>query len=241
MTRALLFLVLAGPALADPAPLAAVGKLDLRGEAACSGTLIAPDLVLTAGHCLKGDPNEPKFEPGEIVFRPGRTPGQKPPDPIAGLSMTVHPFWDFRVGPRGMRMAFDLGVLRLAEPVSADVARPLDFGGLPDLGEAVLVASYRGGRGEIARQRRCPVIEANHAVAGLGCPVDFGESGSPMLRLGDDGPLIVGVLANKGIIEGQPVGFGPVTLTGVESVIEHLENIEALESKQNSRGLEAAN
>lgn len=230
--RALIFSVgffSASVAGAEPAALAAVGLLDLRGKAACTGTLIAPDLVLTAGHCLKASAGERSFTAEDVAFRPGRSPGQPRPEPVPGAFVAVHPIWGFGIGPRGMRVAFDLGLLRLVASVPADVAQPLSFGALPDVSERVLIAGYRGGNGEVARQRRCPVIEANHAVAGLGCPVDFGESGSPMMRLENGTPVIIGVLSNKGIIDGQPVGFGPVTETGVDTVIAHLKELESLE------------
>jgi protease YdgD len=221
-----------------PSLLAAVGRLDLAGEASCSGTLIASDLVLTAGHCLIGEVDQTQLVGDRISFHPGRSPGLPAAEGIQGRVAAVHPIYGFGIGPRAARMGFDFGLLRLAAPVPPEVATPLSMGPLPGVGDYVFIAGYRGGRGDMARQRRCEVIEANHAFAALGCEVDSGESGSPMLRLTDTGPEVVGVLANKGEIEGQPVGFGPVTETAFETVAQHLSNLEGLEEKRGSEGLE---
>ncbi|MDJ1006674.1 MAG: trypsin-like peptidase domain-containing protein [Paracoccaceae bacterium] len=237
-------LTLSAPAPAfaqSPAVLAAVGRLDLGGGSSCSGTLVAADLVLTAAHCLTGNVGETELDAGHIDFHPGRSPGLPPPDPIPGEIAAVHPIYGFGIGPVTARMGFDFGLLRLAAPVPVGVARPLDMGPLPEVGDAVLIAGYRGGQGEVARQRHCEVIEANHAFATLGCEVDGGESGSPMLQLSASGPLVVGVLANKGRIDGQPVAFGPVTETAYGTVSEHLRNVEALEIERRAEGLDAAN
>ena len=83
-------LFIASVAGAEPAALAAVGLLDLRGKAACTGTLIAPDLVLTAGHCLKASEGERSFTAEDIAFRPGRSPGQPRP---ASKSWPAHSPW----------------------------------------------------------------------------------------------------------------------------------------------------
>lgn len=240
----LAFTLIGRTAVAEPAALAAVGKLDLRGRAACTATLIAPDLVLTAGHCLKAGRGERPFAAADITFRPARTPGFPRPNAVRGAVIAVHPIWGFGVGPKGLRVAFDLGVLKLAEHVPIDVAKPLGFADLPQVQERVLIAGYEGGQGEVARQRRCEVIEANHAVVGLGCPVDFGESGSPIMRLQNGLPVILGVLSNKGIIDGQPVGFGPVTQTGVDTVLAYLQDLEMLDrvdQKPKPPGLDAEN
>lgn len=231
--------LVASVARADsPAPLAAVGRLDLEGKATCSGTLIASDLVLTAAHCLTREVDLTELIGDRISFHPGRSPGLPATGGFRGAVAAVHPIYGFGIGPAAARMGFDFGLLRLAVPVPPEVARPLAMGPLPGVGDFVFIAGYRAGRGDMARQRRCEVIEANHAFAALGCEVDGGESGSPMLRLTETGPEIVGVLANKGTIEGQPVAFGPVTETAFDTVTEHLKNIEALQNEPNSSGLE---
>lgn len=231
--------LLAGQARADgPAPLAAVGRLDLGGRASCSGTLVAPDLVLTAGHCLVGEIGGQALDGAAMRFRPGRTPGRPPPDAVAGRLAAVHPIYGFGIGPQAARVGFDFGLLRLAAPVPAEVAVPLPMGALPMTGERVVIAGYRGGAGEVARQRTCEVIEANHAFAALGCEVDGGESGSPMLRVGGGVMEVVGVLASRGGIETQPVGFGPVTETAFDTVAAHLANLEALADGPGPEGLD---
>jgi len=243
VTRLSVFLLCAFAATvaaAEPAPLAAVGRLDLDGRGACSGTLVAPDLVLTAAHCLVSEADRRKLVGDRIAFRPGRSPGLPAPESYPGRIAAVHPVWGFGIGPMPARMGFDFGLLRLAAPVPDTVARPLALGALPRLGDFLFIAGYRAGRGEVARQRRCEVIEANHAFAALGCEVDSGESGSPMLRAGRTGLEVVGVIANKGRIEVQPVAFGPVTATAYDTIAEHLRNLESLAAEEPGGGLDEA-
>jgi protease YdgD len=227
-----------GARAVEPAPLAAVGRLHIAGKASCTGALIAPDLVLTAGHCLMRKVGGTELVGTLIEFVPGRSPGLPVPEPVQGATAAVHPIYGFGIGPVAARLGFDFGLLRLIAPVPPEVARPLGMGALPAVGDRLFIAGYRGGAGGIARQRRCEVVEANHAFAALGCEVDGGESGSPMLRVSGAGPEIVGVLANKGRIAGQPVGFGPVTETAFDTVAQHLGNLEALEAGQAVRSLD---
>ncbi|MEM9707327.1 MAG: trypsin-like serine protease [Pseudomonadota bacterium] len=230
----------AGGAGADPAELAAVGRLDLGGSAACTGTLVAPDLVLTAGHCLTKSRADGGDAP-QIRFLPGRSPDHPPPELVPGTEIAVHPIFGFGIGPGEARIAFDLGLLRLDRPVSEEVARPIPLGALPELESPLFIAGYRGGRGSVARQRRCDVIEANHAVAALGCEVDRGESGSPMLQVRESRLEIVGVVSNKGVIEEQPVAYGPVTATGFDTILSYLTMLESGDVELPSLGLDAGN
>lgn len=54
----------------------AVGRLDLGGRGFCTGALIAPDLVLTAAHCLYDRDSGDRIDPSEIEFKAGMRGGR---------------------------------------------------------------------------------------------------------------------------------------------------------------------
>src|SRR5258708_380202 len=74
----------------------------LAPDAACSGTLVAPDVVLTAGHCIGIHPVEVRVDTVDYADGTG--------DRIAVKSARAYPSWDSR---------FDVGVIMLDH-----VARP---------------------------------------------------------------------------------------------------------------------
>ena len=51
----------------------AVGRLDLGDRGFCTGVLVAPTLVLTAGHCLADAAREQRVD--HLTFRAGLTDG----------------------------------------------------------------------------------------------------------------------------------------------------------------------
>ncbi|MEL6181721.1 MAG: trypsin-like serine protease, partial [Myxococcota bacterium] len=87
----------------------AVGALIYEGEQFCTGTLVRPDVVITAAHCLIEDPDNPEA----ISFFIG-------PDPerldmgrsIAVASLHIHPDYD------DFEIINDFAVMRLAEEVT---------------------------------------------------------------------------------------------------------------------------
>ena len=80
--------VLAGSAQAEDASLTslqtgeeargweAVGRLDIDGKGFCTGALIAPDLVLTAAHCMFDRDTGLAVDPSRLQFLAGLRNGR---------------------------------------------------------------------------------------------------------------------------------------------------------------------
>jgi protease YdgD len=209
--RAILVAVLAGHLLAagavraadevqpiavpvPPHPTAAVGVVLRDGVGTCTGSLIAPDLILTAAHCAQGL----GADPARLRFRTGAYPGLTPVE-IPAARIVLHPLYPADGEPAGVeqRTGYDLALVRLAAPVPETAAFPLVPSREPVVGPRLLIASYRGGKGERAREHTCPVIGATDRMIRMGCDVRPGESGSPVLQRGENGLVLVGVLSAR--------------------------------------------
>lgn len=177
-----------------PHPTAAVGVILRGGVAVCTGALIAPDLVVTAAHCLDAEGSDPT----RIRFRTGAYPGSAAVEGGA-VRIVRHPLYPGagESAPVDRRAGYDLALVRLAAPVPASVALPLALARGATVASRLLVASYRGGQGERARERMCPVIEAGDRMIRMGCDVRPGESGAPVLQREGEGLVLVGVLSAR--------------------------------------------
>jgi hypothetical protein len=95
------------------------------GAMLCSGTLVAPDVVLAAGHCqeLFEHQNGPNlqyyFSLSPDVSRFGPLVTHLPEDAVQVRHFLPHPDYDVARPTRGLGRAADLGLFFLAEPVTA--------------------------------------------------------------------------------------------------------------------------
>ncbi|MBV9568819.1 MAG: trypsin-like serine protease [Hyphomicrobiales bacterium] len=103
-----------------------------EGGGACSGVIISPHTVLTAGHCL------PKGHQIRVYAPSADTPG--PPHLIVPLASAVHPGYAANgVGTR--RRSIDLALIRLPEALPASyTASSLSLAAPPGAGETVILA-----------------------------------------------------------------------------------------------------
>jgi V8-like Glu-specific endopeptidase len=173
----------------------AVGRVNIAGynsRRMCTGTLIAPDRVLTAAHCVLG-PRDTPAPPGEIVFAAGWRAGAAAAD-ARGAALDMHPRFAEGLAAGEVRIVHDLALLKLDRPL--DGVSPLPVAPLPVAPRPLAILGYRVDRPHIAtRSAPCTVTHRAPAAFVTDCAVVEGTSGAPVLVETTAGWRVVGVVS----------------------------------------------
>ncbi|MEM1314606.1 MAG: trypsin-like peptidase domain-containing protein, partial [Pseudomonadota bacterium] len=163
----------------------AVGRLNIGGQGHCTATLIAPDLIVTAAHCLENARTGARWRAERLVFLPGYDRGAYAAL-TRGAEIAVPEAWSRET------LALDIAALRIDPPVETvapfaaeDLARP----GLP-----VWTVSYGRDRPEApSREAACEISARQGDLVLTTCEATPGVSGAPVFTDTPDGPVLVGV------------------------------------------------
>ncbi len=164
-----------------------VGVLSLDGSV-CTGSLIAPDLVLTAAHCVADYETKTILRPAQVKFYAGVRDGSATAIRKA-VRIAIHPgYFAAKGGYSEARIRTDVAQVRLDRPIAAKDAQTYRITYTPDIGTRIALVSYSGERLErVSVQAPCRLLERKTEFLRSSCESDPGASGSPIFEIRSNG------------------------------------------------------
>ncbi len=168
-------------------PWQAIGRLNRQGGGFCTATLIAPDAVLTAAHCLWDLRTGRIVAPGELHFLAGYRRGDYLAHGIGARIETpatgAPPPVPFRADQLPA-LAHDWAIVRLRAPLPV---RPIAMGTLVADGAAAPLMRVGYGQDRphlLSMHSGCRVLDrlAGTPLLFTDCDATRGDSGSPLLQ-----------------------------------------------------------
>ncbi|UYV37513.1 trypsin-like serine protease [Rhodobacteraceae bacterium D3-12] len=186
----------------------AVGRLDIGGKRFCTGAMIAPNLVLTAAHCLYDKDSGKRISNEQIEFLAGWRNGRASAYRWVKRAV-VHPEYEYSSNVAADRVRNDVALLELHHPIRNTQVIPFATDQRPAKGDKIGVVSYAKDRSEApSLQELCRVKARQSGVLIMSCDVDLGSSGAPVFSFEGGEPKIVSVVSAMAEVGGERVSLG---------------------------------
>ena len=208
---------------------------DYWGPLACSGSLIAPNVVLTAGHCVwdaytgmdfRDTPEEYEIRGGADVYTDGEWFHL-----AEVVEAIVHPDWDGWLEPESPSTSVDIGMLLLDEEITEIEHYRLREPPEPEVGTPGTIVGYGNSLdGDfttqgIHRMGQTTVLELTETFIQLGdpCGLCHGDSGGGFFTEQDGEQVLTGINS-----WGEDGICNPLSDTWATNVVTYLDDIQAV-------------
>jgi protease YdgD len=166
-----------------------VGVLSMDGGV-CTGALIAPDLVLTAAHCVADFKRKTIMKPSQITFYAGLR-NRKSAAVRGATRVSIHPgYFAAKGGYSEARIRTDVAQIRLDAPIASADAQTYRISYTPDIGSRIALVGYSGDRlKRVSVQAPCRLVERKTEFLRSSCLSEPGASGSPIFEIRANGDV----------------------------------------------------
>ncbi len=163
-----------------------VGRLNIAGSRFCTATLVAPDVIATAAHCLFHPQTGKRVRNSELRFVAGYRIKERAA--LRRVTRTVvDPAYAFDGRATYAGVGTDLALGRLDAPVP-EAVNPFATAAF-DPAAVLSIVSYGQDRPHAPSvESPCGIVEQTGPVLALDCAVTYGASGSPLFQGGGRRP-----------------------------------------------------